>query len=568
MGMRLCGDSEHRVRAVASDCPGTLLLRTRRENMADIRDYLAWRGDLSFSEKDLGPADNLVFCFFNYIDLTPLGNPNGMTVRQCIRALQEKNAVRFQITDVGSPADPFLDRIADSTRFGDILVEDYVDIHDAGSSLQFSAATYLLPDGRRFIAFRGTDESWEGWKEDFDISYHVTHAQKMAADYLKREMESPGFVFAAGHSKGGNLALYAVSKLAPAELDRVLFLYNNDGPGLSPDVTDFSALDHMKGRMLLIQPEFSIFGNLFPLPQCPHQIVKSSKDGILEHDLSSWQIDGDQIVTADSFDPLSLLVNQTMDKWVGSKDLYTRRDFVNSVFDALADEGIRELEDIRKKPQKVLSILSRLTGEKMTMKVAIDLPRKFLFSDTIDSLKTDGFLTLVQNHPLIRNLLLALLGAFIFALNENILNVLALLLPAVLFGLELVTTISALAAGGWKIEAEKGRLWVLVITFGFLASVIMKADARTFLGSELMGIALLLTSHGKLGEISESRRGRKMFRIFEFFCWGMSGLTFLLAPSRILYTSAHYIGIYMVFDGLVNAFIYRPRKVVRLAPRV
>lgn len=523
--------------------------------MSDIRDYLKWRGDLSFAERKWNDVDNIVFCFFNYIDLTPLNETEGKNIETCIHELQEKQAVKFQITDVGSSDDPFLDLIADSKRFGKITVHHYADIHDYASSLQFSASAYLLPDNTRVICYRGTDESMEGWKEDFDISYHVTLAQKKAAAYLQEELKKPGNVYVCGHSKGGNLALYAVSCLKKEEHERILHVYDNDGPGLSRDIVNLALLDEMKDKITLIQPAFSIFGNIFPYDAGTKIIVQSSKTGVLEHDPSSWQINGDSFVTAPVFDYRSVLINQAMDQWISDKDLSVRRSFVNNVFAAMEDHKIRDIDDIRRNPQRVLKILSDLTGEKLTRKVALDLPKKLLFADLFKDFEEDGFLVFIQKHALLRNLLLVITGWFVMALNDHILSILALIFPLVFFSLEIAALVTSLYKEHWDWKKEKARLWMCTIAAVFLISVAFKADARTFLGSELMGIACLITANTKLGKIQNTSKFVSFFRIFEFVCWGISGAFFLLANADILYFAAKVIGVYMMFVGVINCLI-------------
>ena len=46
----------------------------------------------------------------------------------------------------------------------------------------FSAIKISLDNDTNFISFRGTDDSLVGWKEDFEISFRTTGAQKICSE--------------------------------------------------------------------------------------------------------------------------------------------------------------------------------------------------------------------------------------------------------------------------------------------------------------------------------------------------------------------------------------------------
>ncbi len=47
----------------------------------------------------------------------------------------------------------------------------YQSVFDETQEIQFAAVTMQLPDGSLFLAFRGTDSSIIGWKEDMKLTY-------------------------------------------------------------------------------------------------------------------------------------------------------------------------------------------------------------------------------------------------------------------------------------------------------------------------------------------------------------------------------------------------------------
>ena len=132
-------------------------------------------------------------------------------------------AMNKQPVSVGFTADDdakLLQRVASCARFKDITVCDYAHEFNADTEMQFAAITLCLPDGARFVSFRGTDSTIIGWKEDCNMAFsRPVPAQEAARAYLERAaLAAPGALYVGGHSKGGNLAVYAASTVSDAVL--------------------------------------------------------------------------------------------------------------------------------------------------------------------------------------------------------------------------------------------------------------------------------------------------------------------------------------------------------------
>ena len=93
-----------------------------------------------------------------------------------------------------------------------------------GPPLQFSAVCFHGKNWS-FLAFRGTDSTLAGWKEDFQISVARTGAQELAYEYAEKHLTGKQKWYIGGHSKGGNLALYAACMLSPEQWDKVERMY-------------------------------------------------------------------------------------------------------------------------------------------------------------------------------------------------------------------------------------------------------------------------------------------------------------------------------------------------------
>ena len=202
--------------------------------MANILDYLDWRGDLQISERGFNEVDNLLLaelCYLDFGGIVPPGFDAPVPLQEAMRrydVLREHESmgvlVPDQIPELGR-------RMAASARFSGLLLCGYENKIDDETQTQFSALTLLLPDGTAYVAFRGTDDTIVGWKEDFNLAFlPVVPAQRMAVQYLQAAAaafsERPLRV--GGHSKGGNLAVYSAVFCSEAVQNQLMQVYNNE----------------------------------------------------------------------------------------------------------------------------------------------------------------------------------------------------------------------------------------------------------------------------------------------------------------------------------------------------
>ena len=163
-------------------------------DMSSIADYIRWYADFSFYDKPFNEVDNIILSTLTYYHFD-------------LKAADRPMAVRRAVTDNPSK-DRFLKAACASRRFGSLLISDFSEVFSRDRGVQFAAMKFHLYDNIYYIAFRGTDNSLVGWKEDFVMSYRITEAQHSAVRYLNRVIEDDKDYLVGGHSKGGNLALY------------------------------------------------------------------------------------------------------------------------------------------------------------------------------------------------------------------------------------------------------------------------------------------------------------------------------------------------------------------------
>ncbi len=251
-------------------------------------------------------------------------------------------------TPYPEPCRALLKEMGKSERFGNLILSDYVSIEDEEENLLFSALCIDLPDGTRYISYRGTGDEIEDWRQDFMISFRETPAQKMALNYLLNEiLTTDKKLRIGGHSKGANLALYAAMMLPDAYRERVIEIYNADGPGICPEFRQEKGYSEALAVMRRFIPEFSVVGMLFE-PPVPATIVASSGSGILQHNAFTWQIEGNTFIRKKELSPECIEYKKIFDEWIESADMEDRETFTEDFFDALRAGKAETLDDIAK----------------------------------------------------------------------------------------------------------------------------------------------------------------------------------------------------------------------------
>ncbi|MBE5890112.1 MAG: DUF2974 domain-containing protein [Lachnospiraceae bacterium] len=317
--------------------------------MADLFEYLKWRGDIPFSEGRFTEIDGLILSAFCYID-APAELLQEMPFR--ISELQkqmhhlpkdvQRSAIRNE-TDL-----KLLKTLAQSPRFRDVKVLSFSGHLDDQTETQFAAYCLELCEGKLAIVYRGTDHSITGWKEDFNMSFmDKIPGQLMAADFLKTcATRFSGDLYICGHSKGGNLAVYAATTCPKNVEVRIRDVYNYDGPGFSQNFVKRASYKRMIDRLHTFVPESSIVGILF-IHEEPYEFVGSTNVGVAQHEPYSWKVMGASIVRC-SRSESSNVMDQALKQWLEGMTKQEREAFVENLFGLLQESDASSLEDIAK----------------------------------------------------------------------------------------------------------------------------------------------------------------------------------------------------------------------------
>ncbi|MBQ6019413.1 MAG: DUF2974 domain-containing protein [Clostridia bacterium] len=340
--------------------------------MANIFDYLTWRADVPFAVDPFNEADNLVLSMLAYTDFGGVVTLSGPSVtltdvynlffRLYSREEIEKSAV------ITAKAPFLMDGMRTGARFRDMRIGYYLDEIDREKYAQIAAVTFLLPDGSAYVAFRGTDNTLIGWKEDFDLSYASrTPGQLRAAEYLSEVgRKIPGRLRVGGHSKGGNFAIYASAFCDGDVRDRICAVYTNDGPGFMEEITESEEYRAILPRIRSVIPDTSVIGLLFA-NDCPHRVVRSSANGLYQHDGFSWEISRNRFVPAELTE-LGHFIDKSLDAWLEELDADERKSFTDTVFELFRSTGMDTLSAMGgqklKSLEAILSAMRELPKEK------------------------------------------------------------------------------------------------------------------------------------------------------------------------------------------------------------
>ena len=319
--------------------------------MPGILDYLEWRGDLTLSEAPLSEVDNLIFCLLSYVDLDGIiPEDGGVTIRAA--------AAEYFFThpDRGDrplgfiiPGDilTLFRRMAHTKRFRDLILTNYVSEISEERQTQFAAITVRMPDDAVFVAFRGTDDTIVGWKEDFNLSFmDEVPAQRSAAAYLNGLDVTPDTgIYVGGHSKGGNLAVWGAVHAEESIRRAIRQVYSNDGPGFSEGTVSSEAYRALSGRIRIILPEDSLVGLL--LEHDPrYTVVQSNRRGLFQHDGLSWEVLGGRFMRAEGLSSVGLRNDTVARERIRSMTMEERKEFIRLVFTLLEATGAKTLTEL------------------------------------------------------------------------------------------------------------------------------------------------------------------------------------------------------------------------------
>ena len=371
----------------------------------NLFEYIDWRCDIPFSQVPFNKIDALLLAQISYTIFDGTIGEDFSEQKTFLQVAEdfimtpdynERINIGFLINDQTSE---LMIKCAHSERFKNVIVCGYKNIFSEDNVEQFAAMTFLI-DKKAVIVFRGTDDTIVGWKEDFNIAWmEQIPAQKDAIEYF--EAAAKYFdcnLIIAGHSKGGNLALYTGTLCDKTLQDRIEMVYNFDGPGFSEAFFKTPEYKKIEKRVLSVYPKFSVVGMIFHHPK---KFIITDSEGFTfwQHDAMNWHIKGGEFIPAAKFTDESRLFHKAFNQWIDKLNTKQKKSFVETMFCVLEASGAKTNNEIEKNAlqatARMLAAYAELPKQKRTELKNILAMFKDVIADDIPIFKP---LTLQKNN--------------------------------------------------------------------------------------------------------------------------------------------------------------------------
>ena len=350
------------------------------ENMVDYAEHML----LPVEELPYNAVDSLILSQFSHFRFSGK-NPDLFTWR----GVPMEDLFREEISDdlffdIWDPKNSrrLFEAMAKNPRYAHAVVKGFVENTDAKVDKQFAAVCVQFNDDLCAVIFRGTDSSLVGWKEDLNMAFQSPiPSQTDALSYLARVAEHcPGSLCVGGHSKGGNLAVYASVFSDECVKARIARIYSHDGPGFLKNVLDSEQFRTVADRIDKTVPQSSIVGMLLE-SQEKFRVVRSNRFGIMQHDPFSWEVRNTDFVSIASLSATAGYLDKTLNRWLESIPDPDRRRLVNLIFRLVDSEEVATTTELWARWKKNTSaLIKKITRVDEETKKFLNKTVKGLFS--------------------------------------------------------------------------------------------------------------------------------------------------------------------------------------------
>ncbi len=384
--------------------------------MSNVIDLL--RNDFStFAQRKFNAVDALILCELSYINMPTYvpkycDNPKNIStvsINELLRIEEYSSMFASGSPKVDKFRRKLLLAVASSPRYRGIRVGEYLERFDESNideslEQQFAGVTFDLSNCEGIdnphtlvVAYRGTDSTLVGWKEDFNMAFRCpVPAQESAAEYLtsvaqrysKRYPNKNFFnkifanklfarfskssvdlqnnnpnIIVVGHSKGGNMAAYAAMRLDATSQklgDLVSKIYSMDGPGFASDVVDTSVFANVSSRIEKVVPQSAFIGLIMDTG-VPYKVTFADSIGLMQHLGMYWQVKNGDFDYCDCVTPRALAVSKATNEWMMNLPFEERKRRIDSVYSIFSSLGYSTFDEISSHWSDVVPKLLKIT---------------------------------------------------------------------------------------------------------------------------------------------------------------------------------------------------------------
>ena len=361
--------------------------------MPNIQDHVIATGHQTMRERPFDKLDSLILTQIAYMPMEGFwGDKKSASLKDLWAFLNHKYPNGYA-DDTFQHARYVLTGIcAERPRYAELLLHDYENIIDTEREMQFAVCCFDLPDQQTYIAFRGTDWTLVGWKEDFNMSFMTVPSQREAVRFTEAiAAQTQNALLLGGHSKGGNLSVFAGAQVSDEVQKQIHRVYSFDGPGVDKATLHSERYRRIASRIESYLPQSSVVGMLLYYHPV-YTVVRSSSRGILQHDALSWQVVNGDFETVRDVDFLGKLTNEALHSWLKELEPEDRRLLVDTFYqvieaaqadtlDALTkdwhESALRMIDALRDIDPNVRRSVMRMFGSLFTARTVFAL-RKLL----------------------------------------------------------------------------------------------------------------------------------------------------------------------------------------------
>lgn len=288
----------------------------------------------TFDVVPLNAVDLLVISWLSYFDFCPVKDKMPFVITDLKNEKYYQTTKAYTDSFLVKKSRRMMQNIISSPRFQDMKLLDYEFVFDKQRAIQYASLAVCL-DNRIIIAYKGTDASYTGWREDFNMSFRgYLQSYTIAEEFFLRVANKyQGPIIITGHSKGGHIATHILKWLP--DISRIEKVYSFDGPGFKESI--FKGIEDRLKIYHKIIPQSSLVGVLFT-NENETEIIKSNNVMLFQHNPLEWRVKNDDFIYVKKRTFSSRYLDRAVNGWIESINDDEKERFTNIVFDAFEND--------------------------------------------------------------------------------------------------------------------------------------------------------------------------------------------------------------------------------------